>query len=48
MYFVIHTACKRLAKLWGLFLGTSHFDFEVWQNMCIFYGGVFPLELQIS
>ena len=23
---VIYTACKSLAKWWGLFLGTSHFD----------------------
>ena len=29
---VIYTACKSLAKWWGLFLGTSHFDLEGWQN----------------
>ena len=29
---VIYTACKSLAKWWGLFLGTSHFDSEGWQN----------------
>ena len=34
MYFVIviYTACKSLAKWWGLFLGTSHIDLEGWQN----------------
>ena len=30
---VIYTACKSLAKWWGLFLGTSHFDLEGWQNI---------------
>ena len=29
---VIYTACKSLAKWWGLFPGTSHFDLEEWQN----------------
>ena len=29
---VIYTACKSLAKWWGLFLGTSHIDLEGWQN----------------
>ena len=29
---VIYTACKSLAKWWGLFPGTSHFDLEGWQN----------------
>ena len=29
---VIYTACKSLAKWWGLFLGTSHFELEGWQN----------------
>ena len=41
---VIYTACKCLAKLWGLFLGTSHFDSEGWQNNppLDFLGGAFP------
>ena len=30
---VIYTACKSLAKWWGLFLGTSYFDLEGWQNI---------------
>ena len=29
---VIYTACKSLAKWWGMFLGTSHFDLEGWQK----------------
>ena len=28
---VIYTACKRLAKMCRVFLGTSHFDLEGWQ-----------------
>ena len=49
---VIYTACKSLAKWWGLFLGTSHFDLEGWQNnppVGFLGGGAHsPLELQIS
>ena len=48
---VIYTACKSLAKWWGLFLGTSHFDLEGWQNnptVGFFRGVHSPLELQIS
>ena len=45
---VIYTACKSLAKWWGLFLGTSHFDLEGWQNNGFFRGAHSPLELQIS
>ncbi len=45
---VIYTACKSLSKWWGLFLGTSHFDLEGWQNNPRFYGAHSPLELQIS
>ena len=29
---MIYTACKSLAKWWGMFLGTSHFDLEGWQK----------------
>ena len=29
---VIDTTCKSLAKWWGMFLGTSHFDLEGWQK----------------
>ena len=41
---VIYTACKSLAKWWGLFLGTSHFDLEGWQNNppLDLSGGAFP------
>ena len=42
---VIYTACKSLAKWWGLFLGTSHIDLEGWQNnppVGFFRGGAFP------
>ena len=28
---VIYTACKSLAKMYRLFLSTSHFDLEGWQ-----------------
>ena len=45
---VIYTAC--LAKWWGLFLGTSHFDLEGWQNnprVGFFRGAHSPVELQI-
>ena len=49
---VIYMACKSLAKWWGLFLGTSHFDLEGWQNnppVGFFRGGAHsPLDLQIS
>ena len=48
---VIYTACKSLAKWWGLFLGTPHFDLEGWQNnptVGFFREVHFPLELQIS
>ena len=50
---VIYTACKSLANWWGLFLGTSHFDSEVWQNSpppppVGPFGGRIPPELQIS
>ena len=48
---VIYTACKSLAKWWGLFLGTSHIDLEGWQNnppVGFFRGAHSPLELQIS
>ena len=48
---VIYTACKSLAKWWGLFLGTSHFDLEGWQNnppVEFFRGAHSPLDLQIS
>ena len=47
---VIYTACKSLAKWWGLFLGTSHFDLEGWQNnppVGFFRGAYSPVELQI-
>ena len=41
---VIYTACKSLAKWWELFLGTSHFDSEEWQNNppLDFLGGRIP------
>ena len=41
---VIYTACKSLAKWWGMFLGTSHFDLEGWQkNPPVgFLGRAFP------
>ena len=42
---MIYTACKSLAKWWGMFLGTSHFDLEGWQNnpsRWIFLGGRIP------
>ena len=41
---VIYTECKRLAKWWWLFLGTSHFDLEGWQKYprLDVVGGVFP------
>ena len=49
---VIYTACKSLAKWWGMFLGTSHFHLEGWQkNPPV---GFFrerippPLELQVT
>ena len=48
---VIYTACKSLAKWWGLFLGTSHFDLEGGQKyppVGICGGAHCPLELQIS
>ena len=48
---VIYTACKSLAKWWGLFLGTSHIDSEGWQNnppVGFFRGAHSPLELNIS
>ena len=47
---VIYTACKSLAKWWGMFLGTSHFDLEGWQKNppVEFLGGAFPLEIHIS
>ena len=48
---VIYTACKSLAKWWGLFLGTSDFDLEGGRSIPVeICGGVgaFPLELQIS
>ena len=49
---VIYTACKSLAKWWGLFLGTSHIDLEWWQNnpppLDFFRGAHSPLELHIS
>ena len=47
---VIYTACKSLAKWWGLFLGTSHFDLEGWQNnppVGFFRGAHSPVESQI-
>ena len=47
---VIYMACKSLAKLWGLFLGTSHFDLEGGQKyppLEFVGGGHSPLELQI-
>ena len=48
---VIYTACKSLAKMYRLFLSTSHFDLEGWKMYppAGFCGGVYsPLELQIS
>ena len=46
MYFVIviYTACKSLAKMCRLFLGTSHFDLEGWQMYppAEFCGGRIP------
>ena len=48
---VIYTACKSLAKMCRLFLGTSHFDLEGWQMYppAGFCGGAYsPFELQIS
>ena len=48
---MIYTACKSLAKWWGMFLGTSHFDLEGWQKnppVGFFRGAHSPLELQIS
>ena len=47
---VIYTACKSLAKWWGLLLGTSNFDLEGWQNnppVGCFRRAHSPLELQI-
>ena len=42
--FVIYTACKSLAKMYRLFLSSSHFDLEGWQMYppAGFCGGVFP------
>ena len=48
---VIYTACKSLAKWWGLFLGTSHFDLEGGQKyppVGICGERIPPPELQIS
>ena len=41
---VIYTACKSLAKMCRLFLGTSHFDLEGWQMYppAAFCGGRIP------
>ena len=44
---VIYAACKSLAKMYRLFLSTSHFDLEGWPVSDVspqlnFVGGVFP------
>ena len=47
----IYTACKSLAKLCRLFLGTCYFDLEGWQMYppsWIWWGAYSPQELDIS
>ena len=42
---VIYTACKSLAKWWGLFIGTSHFDWKGGRSIPLLEfvgGGAFP------